>query len=187
MELLKEFNNLIKYLKKNLKREFLFNQNRILRKVQILISYLLVTSWIMVPVIITINQLMNISQAILILKIINLMLNQKDHFKIILSNNLWIQKKGVKKVEHLVKKLRKKKKALFFKQNNKSDQKVRVSNFKNRKLLRKIKSFLKKNHRLLIIHMKRLYCKNKLKASRNNKLMISEKNLILKVNNHLVN
>ena len=73
MELLKEFNNLIKYLKKNLKREFLFNQNRILWKVQILISYLLVTSWIMVPLIITINQLMNISQAILIREIINLM------------------------------------------------------------------------------------------------------------------
>jgi len=97
---------------KNLKKEFHFNQNKIFKKVLILINYLLVTSWTIIPLIITIYQLMNVNQAIQILKEINLKKNQKNHLK---SNNLWIKKKKVKKVKNLLVKLKKKKKVKFFK------------------------------------------------------------------------
>ena len=83
---------------KNLKKEFHFNQNKIFKKVLILINYLLVTSWTIIHLIIAIYQLMNINQAIRILKEINLKKNQKNHLK---SNNLWIKKKKVKKVKNL--------------------------------------------------------------------------------------
>ena len=96
------FNNLIKYLLKNLKKEFHFNQNKIFKKVQILISYLLVTSWIIIPLIITIYQLMSVNQVTQILKEINLKKNRKNHVKIKKNNNLSIKKKKVKKVKYLV-------------------------------------------------------------------------------------
>ena len=67
----KELKNLIKYLMRNLKKEFHFNRNKICKKVQILINYLLGILWIIIHLIITINQLMKLSQAIQIHKIIN--------------------------------------------------------------------------------------------------------------------
>ena len=114
MVLLKVFNNLIKYFLKNLKKEFHFNQNKIFKKVQILISYLLVTSWIIIPLIITIYQLMSVNQVTQILKEINLKKNRKNHVKIKKNNNLSIKKKKVKKVKYLVIQLKKKNRVKFF-------------------------------------------------------------------------
>jgi len=58
MGLHKELKNLIKYLMRNLKKEFHFNRNKIFKKVQILTNYLLGILWIIIHLIITINQLM---------------------------------------------------------------------------------------------------------------------------------
>lgn len=133
---------------KNLKRGFHFNQNKTFKKVQILINYLLVTSWIIVPKIITIDQLKKLRQAIQILKVIklplkaiNLKKNLKNHLKIIASFlNLWIKKNKVKKVKKVVNpviKLKEINKVKSFKSNNKVGQKVKLSFLNKRKSTRK--------------------------------------------------
>ena len=73
---------------------------------------------------------MSVSQAIQILKEIYLIVNQKNHVKIIKNNNLWIKENKVKKVKNLVIQLKNKNKIKFFKQKRKIDQKVKISIFK---------------------------------------------------------